>query len=64
MLLSLLFANALPFTFRWEEVVAMAGAVVLAILVVLDGRLQRREGGVLVAAYAGVVIGFLVAGNR
>jgi Ca2+:H+ antiporter len=64
MLLSLLFANALPFTFRWEEIVAMAGAVVLAILVVLDGRLERREGGVLVAAYAGVVIGFLFAGNR
>jgi Ca2+/H+ antiporter len=31
---------------------------------VSDGRSNRREGAVLLLAYAGVVAGFLVAGNR
>jgi Ca2+:H+ antiporter len=64
MLLSLLFTHPLPLAFRWEEVVAMAAAVAVTVAVVLDGRSRRREGGLLVAAYAGVVLGFLFAGNR
>jgi len=64
MLLSLLFSHSLPLTFRWEEAVAMAAAVVLTVLVVRDGRTNRRGGVVLVVAYALVVVGFLFAGNR
>jgi Ca2+:H+ antiporter len=64
MLLSLLFAHQLPLTFRWEETVAMAGAVGLTFAMVLDGRSRRREGALLLLAYAGVVAGFLVAGDR
>jgi Ca2+:H+ antiporter len=64
MLLSLFFSHQLPLTFRWEETVAMAGAVGLTFAMVLDGRSHRREGAMLVLAYAGVVVGFLVAGDR
>jgi Ca2+/H+ antiporter len=42
----------------------MAGAIVLTVAMVSDGRSNRREGAVLLLAYAGVVAGFLVAGNR
>jgi Ca2+/H+ antiporter len=38
--------------------------VVLTVMVVRDGRSNRRGGVVLVAAYALIVIGFLFAGNR
>ena len=64
MLLSLLFTHELPLSFRWEELVAMAGAVVLAAMTVIDGRTSRREGILLIVAYAAVVGGFLAAGNR
>jgi Ca2+:H+ antiporter len=64
MLLSLAFSHQLPLTFRWEEAVAMAGAVVLTVAMVCDGRSNRREGVMLLIAYGGVVAGFLVAGNR
>jgi Ca2+:H+ antiporter len=64
MLLSLFFTHQLPFTFRWEEMAAWTGAVALTALVLHDGRSRTREGGFLVAAYLGVVVGFLFAGNR
>jgi Ca2+:H+ antiporter len=64
MLLSLLFTHELPFSFRWEELVAMAGAVVLVGATISDGMTRRWEGVMLIAGYAGVVAGFLVAGNR
>jgi Ca2+:H+ antiporter len=64
MLLSLVFSHQLALSFRWEEVVAMGGAVLLAAATVSDGRSKRWEGGALVLAYVGVVAGFLVAGNR
>jgi calcium/proton exchanger cax len=63
-LLSLFFAHALPLSFRWEELVAMAAAVALAAGTVWDGRTSRFDGAVLIAAYAVVVVGFLLAGNR
>ena len=63
-LLSLFFTHELPLSFRWEELVAMAGAVALAGKTVRDGSTSRREGVVLIVAYALVVAGFLVAGNR
>jgi Ca2+:H+ antiporter len=64
MLLSLLFAHALPLTFRWEEVVAMAGAVGLTLAMVSDARSKRWEGGLLVVAYCAIAVGFAFAGNR
>lgn len=63
-LLSLFFTHELPLSFRWEELVAMGGAVVLAVTTVLDGKTSRREGILLIVAYAAVVGGFLAAGNR
>jgi Ca2+:H+ antiporter len=63
-LLSLFFAHSIPLSFRWEELVAMAGAVGLAGKPVLSGRSSRREGILLIVAYAAVVGGFLAAGNR
>jgi Ca2+:H+ antiporter len=64
MLLSLLFSHHLPLSFRWEEAVAMAGAVGLTALAVRNGRSTHRQGAMLVAAYALVVVGFAFAGNR
>jgi Ca2+:H+ antiporter len=64
MLLSLLFTHQLPLSFRWEELVAAAGAVALAAGTVADGCTRRWEGALLVVAYAGVVAGFWLAGNR
>jgi Ca2+:H+ antiporter len=64
MLLSLFFTHQLPLSFRWEELVAMAGAVVLVGATIADGMTRRREGLMLIAGYAGVVAGFLAAGNR
>jgi Ca2+:H+ antiporter len=63
-LLSLLFAHPLPFTFRWEEVAAMAGAVVFTALAVRDGISHRREGAFLLGIYALVVVGVAVTGDR
>ncbi len=64
MLLSLFFTHQLPLTFRWEEAAAMGGAVVVTLLMVRDGHSRRREGALLLLAYAGVVVGFLAAGDR
>ena len=64
MLLSLLFAHPLPLTFRWEEIAGMAAAVVVVGVMVRDGISRRWEGWLLLALYAVVVAGFLVAGNR
>jgi Ca2+:H+ antiporter len=64
MLLSLLFAHPLPLTFRWEEIVAMAGAVIVVGAMVRDGVSRRWEGWLLLTVYAAVAVGFLVAGNR
>jgi Ca2+:H+ antiporter len=63
-LLSLLFTHELPLSFRWEELAAMAAAVVLAGKTVWVGRTSRRDGLLLVVAYAVVAGCFLAAGNR
>jgi Ca2+:H+ antiporter len=64
MLLSLPFAHPLPLTFRWIELAAMGGSVVLVGATIWDGRSRRWEGAMLVAAYVGVAVAFLLAGNR
>jgi Ca2+:H+ antiporter len=64
MLLSLLFTHPLALAFRWIELAAMGGSVLLVGAMVADGRSRRWEGALLTAAYAGVVVWFLFAGNR
>ena len=64
MILSLLFAHPLPLAFRWEEVAAMAGAVVVVAVMVRDGVSRRWEGWLLLGLYAAIAVGFLLAGNR
>ena len=63
-LLSLLFSHRLALAFRWSELVAMAGAAVVVAATVWDGRSKRKEGMLLVAAYAAAVLGFLFGGGR
>jgi Ca2+:H+ antiporter len=63
-LLSLLFSHHLALAFRWSELVAMGGAAVLVAVFVRDGRSDRREGWILIAAYTAAVIGFLLGGGR
>ncbi len=63
-LLSLLFAHPLALSFRWTELVAMAGAAIVVTAVVWDARTSRREGALLIAAYAAAVAGFLLYGGR
>ena len=63
-LLSLLFAHPLALAFRWTELFAMAGATIVVAATVWDGRSHRREGALLVAAYAAAVLGFLFGGGR
>jgi Ca2+:H+ antiporter len=64
MLLSLFFANPIPFAFRWEEMAAMAAAVIVTGIAVRDGISHRREGAVLLAVYALIVVGVAVVGDR
>jgi Ca2+:H+ antiporter len=63
-LLSLLFTHPLALAFRWTELVAMGGAAVVVTAVVWDGRSSRRDGALLVVAYAAAVLGFLLGGGR
>jgi Ca2+:H+ antiporter len=63
-LLSLAFAHPLALAFRWTELAGMAGAAIVVTAVVWDGRTSRREGALLVAAYAVAVVGFLLYGGR
>jgi Ca2+:H+ antiporter len=64
MLLSLLFTHPLALAFRWTELFAMGGAAAVVTAVVWDGRSSRREGALLVVAYAAAVVGFLLGGGR
>jgi Ca2+:H+ antiporter len=64
MLLSLAFAHPLALTFRWIELAWMAGAALLVGGAIADAKSQRREGVVLLIAYAAAVVTFYFAGNR
>ena len=61
MLLSLAFATHLALTFRWEEMAAMAGAVVLTLAMIGDGRSHRWEGATLIGTFALVAVWFWLA---
>jgi Ca2+:H+ antiporter len=61
MLVSLMLSHHLALTFRWEETVAMAGAVALTAMSVADGISRRWEGGVLVTTFLGVAVWFWLA---
>jgi len=63
-LLALLSSHHLALAFRWSELFAMAGAAVIVSLTVWDGTSRRKEGALLVAAYAAAVVGFLLGGGR
>jgi Ca2+:H+ antiporter len=63
-LLSLLFTHPLALAFRWTELFAMGGAAIFVTVTVWDGTSRKREGVLLVAAYAAAVVGFLLSGGR
>jgi Ca2+:H+ antiporter len=63
-LLSLLFTHPLALAFRWTELFAMAGAAIFVTVTVWDGTSHKKEGVLLVAAYAAAVVGFLLGGGR
>lgn len=63
-LLSGLVGRGLPLSFRPVELGVMGGAALLVAVTVFDGRSKRWEGFVLVAAYALVVVGFALSGDR
>ena len=63
-LLSLFFTHPLALSFRWTEMFAMGGSAVIVAATVWDGRSHRREGMLLVLAYAAAVLGFLLGGGR
>jgi Ca2+:H+ antiporter len=60
-LLSWIVGRGLPLSFRVIEVVTMAAAALFATVVVADGRSKRWEGFLLVAAYGGAVVWYLLA---
>jgi Ca2+:H+ antiporter len=56
--------DPIALSFRPVEIGALAGATAFTALVVFEGRTSRLRGAVLVLAYAVVVVGFFVAGDR
>jgi Ca2+:H+ antiporter len=63
-LLSFALDKPLPLSFRPVEIVTIAGAALLVGAVVWDRRGMRREGVLLLAAYAACVAAYWVSGNR
>lgn len=57
-LLSLLFPTKMPLIFTWPEIVAMASAVLLSIVITNDGESNWFEGLTMLAAYVIMGIGF------
>jgi Ca2+:H+ antiporter len=63
-LTSFAFENPLALSFRPIELAAMGGAALFVGVVLRDGRARRWEGALLLAAYAGIALLFLFAGDR
>jgi len=64
MLLSLAFSHQLALTFRWEELAAMTGAVLMTAVMVRDAHSRRWEGVTLVTTFVAVAVWFWFAGPR
>jgi Ca2+:H+ antiporter len=54
----------LALSFRPVELGALGGSVLFAALVLRGGRSSRLRGAALIAAYVGVAVAFLLAGDR
>jgi Ca2+:H+ antiporter len=54
----------LALSFRVVEMACLGGAIALVSVVLYDGRTSRLRGAILVAAYVGIAIVFLAAGDR
>jgi Ca2+:H+ antiporter len=63
-LLSWAVSPALPLTFRPIELAAIAGATLLAAILIGDGKGKRWEGAVLIGAFVAMAVGFGLAGDR
>jgi Ca2+:H+ antiporter len=63
-LLSFAVRPPLPLAFRPVELATIVGAALFVGAVVWDRRGTKREGVLLLAAYAGVVLGYYFSGNR
>jgi Ca2+:H+ antiporter len=63
-LLSWIVGRGLPLSFRVVELATMAGAALVALVVVRDGRSRRWEGFLLIGVYAAAVVLYAAAGNR
>ena len=60
-LLSWLVGPGLPLAFRVIEIVTMAGAAVVAAVLIWDGRSRRRDGALLVGAYGVAVVAYYLS---
>jgi len=60
-LLSWIVGRGLPLSFRAIEIATMAGAAVLAAVMIWDGRAERREGYALIGAYLLAVAAYYIA---
>jgi Ca2+:H+ antiporter len=54
----------LALSFRMVELGVLAGSVVVAAVLLWDGRSSRSHGVVLIAAYVAAAVAFFVAGDR
>jgi Ca2+:H+ antiporter len=54
----------LALSFRPVEIAALAGSTVFTALLLAQGRSSRLRGMLLIAAYVGVAVSFLLAGDR
>jgi Ca2+:H+ antiporter len=59
-----LLIDPLALAFRWVELLAMGVSVLIAGVLLFDGRTSRSHGVVLIASYVGVVAMFFFAGER
>ncbi len=56
--------DPLALSFRVVEVAALGAGVVVAALLLADGRASRLKGAVLIATYVAIAVAFFVAGDR
>lgn len=55
---SVLFGHAMPLLFSWPELASMAAAVMLVVVLMMDGESNWLEGALAVGAYAVMAVGF------